>query len=260
MLPPPEPTMTPMPRSSSRDMEATSSPASATASATLAAASGTARETCGRSLISTYFFSSNSSGTSPAEDLIGIVPRAARYDNWLRIPWIVGVVQLRMPRRFWNCSRLWVFLVCSVIALCGTVIAQSGGGYLIATVAGSGTQGFSGDGGSATAAQLLIPAGVAVDASGIVFVADTGNSRIRKVSASGIITTVAGTDSRGFSGAGGPATVARLDSPYGVAVDPSGNLFIADTNNQSIRKGSASGSITTAAGNGTAGDSGAAGL
>src|ERR1035441_6771712 len=153
-----------------------------------------------------------------------------------------------MSRRFWNCIRLRVFLVCSAVALCGTAIAQSGGGYLITTVAGDGTGGFGGDGGLATAAQLNGPFGVAADTAGNLFVADTINRRIRKVSASGIITTIAGNGNGGFGGDGGLATAARLGGPYGVAVDPVGNLFVADTGNNRIRKVSGSGIITTIAG------------
>jgi uncharacterized protein (TIGR03437 family) len=117
----------------------------------------------------------------------------------------------------------------------------------ITTVAGNGTEGFSGDGGPATSAKLASPQGVAVDASGSLFIADSG--RIRKVSADGIITTVAGKGTGGYSGDGGPATSASVD-PTSVAVDASGNLFIADTGNNRIRKVSASGIITTVAGNG----------
>ncbi len=126
---------------------------------------------------------------------------------------------------------------------------------IITTVAGDGNQGFNGDGGPATSAALSGPHGVAVDASGNLFFADSG-SLIRKVSASGIITTVAGTGNQGFNGNGGPATSAWLYGPGGVAVDASGNLFIADSGNGRIRRVSASGIITTAAGNGTNGFSG----
>jgi uncharacterized protein (TIGR03437 family) len=122
---------------------------------------------------------------------------------------------------------------------------------VITTVAGNGTQGFSGDGGLATAAELYKPVGIAVDASGNLFFADLDNYRIRKVSASGIITTVAGNGTAAFSGDGGPATSASLGGPYGVAVDAGGELFIADTYNNLIRKVSASGIITTVAGGGS---------
>jgi len=124
---------------------------------------------------------------------------------------------------------------------------------IITTVAGNGIQGFAGDG-PATSASLSCPpgdgCGVAVDASGNLFIADIGNNRIRKVSAGGIITTVAGNGTQGFSGDGGPATSAALNDAVAVAVDASGNLFIADSYNHRIRKVSASGIITTFAGTG----------
>jgi sugar lactone lactonase YvrE len=120
----------------------------------------------------------------------------------------------------------------------------------ITTVAGDGTGGYSGDGSAATSADLDSPSGVAVDASGNIYIADQQNNRIRKVDTSGTITTVAGNGTAGYSGDGGPATSAELDSPSGVAVDSSGNLYIADSLNSVIRKVSPSGAITTVAGNG----------
>jgi uncharacterized protein (TIGR03437 family) len=121
---------------------------------------------------------------------------------------------------------------------------------IITTVAGNGTQGFSGDGGPATAAELDGPTGVAVDGAGNLFIAD--NNRIRKVSASGAIATVAGDGAPGrfFFGDGGPATAAGLDLPTGVAMDGAGNLFIADVGNYRVRRVSPDGAITTVAGNG----------
>jgi sugar lactone lactonase YvrE len=116
--------------------------------------------------------------------------------------------------------------------------------------------GFSGDGGPATAAALRSPYGVALDAAGNVYIADTGNHRIRKVSPDGIINTVAG---GGYSGDWGPATDAKLNSPHGVAVDNNGNVYIADTENFRIRKVSSDGIITTVAGNGLFNESGDAG-
>jgi hypothetical protein len=124
---------------------------------------------------------------------------------------------------------------------------------IITTVAGNGSAGYSGDGGPATSAQLDLPSGVAVDATGNLYIADTFNSRIRKVSAAGIITTVAGNGSIGYSGDSSPATSARLSYPLGVAVDATGNLYIADSYNHRIRKVSAAGIITTVAGNGSPG-------
>jgi len=127
---------------------------------------------------------------------------------------------------------------------------------IITTVAGNGRAAYSGDGGVATNASLNEPYGVAVDGSGNIFIADLGNNRIRKVNAGGIITTVAGNGSAGYSGDGGAAINASLDEPYGVAVDSSGDLFIADTDNNCIRIVNASGIISTVAGNGGAGYSG----
>ena len=125
---------------------------------------------------------------------------------------------------------------------------------VITTVAGNGTSGFSGDNGPATSAQLYLPFGVAVDAAGNLYIADSADNRIRKVS-NGIITTVAGNGTFGFSGDNGAATAAQLSNPVGVAVDSAGNLYIADTANNRIRKVS-NGVITTVAGNGFAGFSG----
>jgi len=127
---------------------------------------------------------------------------------------------------------------------------------VINTVAGNGIRGFSGDGGPATSAQLNAPLGVAVDTAGNLFIADYGDNRVRKVTSSGVISTVAGNEIRGFSGDGGPATSARLSYPYGVAVDTAGNLFIADTYNHCVRKVTPGGVISTVAGNGTQGYSG----
>jgi len=126
----------------------------------------------------------------------------------------------------------------------------------ISTVAGTGAFGFSGDGGPATAAQLNLPFGVFVDAAGNLFIADTNNDRIRQVDPAGTISTVAGADTRGFSGDGGPATGAQLNSPSGVFVDAAGNLFIADRNNDRIRQVDPAGTISTVAGAGTFGFSG----
>ncbi|HXT60738.1 MAG TPA: Ig-like domain repeat protein, partial [Pirellulales bacterium] len=125
-------------------------------------------------------------------------------------------------------------------------------------VAGSGTPGFSGDGGPATSAELNDPEGVAVDSSGHLFIAEGGNERIREVDlATGAIKTVAGNGSFVFSGDGGPATAAGIGiGPAGVAVDSSGDLFIADTNHRIREVDHATGIITTVAGSGTGSFSG----
>ena len=127
---------------------------------------------------------------------------------------------------------------------------------IIATVAGNGIEGHSGDGGPATSAALNTPIGVAVDMTGNLYIADAFNNRIRKVNAAGVITTVAGNGDARFSGDHAAATSASLSAPFGVAVDKSGNLYIADTSNQRIRKVDSSGTITTIAGSGTEGFSG----
>ena len=136
---------------------------------------------------------------------------------------------------------------------------------VIRTVAGNGTQGYSGDGGSATGAELDSPAGVAVDPGGNLYIADMANNAIRKVTAStGVITTVAGAPDDywgGYSGDGGPATAATFADPKGVALDSAGNIYIADMFNNAIRKVTIStGIITTVAGNGSSGYSGDSGL
>jgi hypothetical protein len=129
---------------------------------------------------------------------------------------------------------------------------------IITLFAGNSNFGYSGDGGQATAAELYQPTGVAVDDSGNVYIADEGNNVVRKVyHTTKIITTVAGNHTAGYSGDGSAATAAELYWPYGVGVDASGNIYVADNYNQRIRKVTrATGIITTFAGNGTSGYSG----
>jgi uncharacterized protein (TIGR03437 family) len=121
------------------------------------------------------------------------------------------------------------------------------------TLAGNGLNSYSGDNGPAAAAQLDGPAGMAADAHGNLYFADTVNNRIRRISPDGQITTVAGAGPAAFAGDGGPATSAFLNQPMGVTVDSSGNLFIADTGNNRVRSVTAQGIIGTVAGNGNAG-------
>ncbi|HXM45514.1 MAG TPA: hypothetical protein VN924_30035 [Bryobacteraceae bacterium] len=138
------------------------------------------------------------------------------------------------------------------------MVAASSG--IISTIAGSSTTGLTGDGGPAVNATFTLPGGLAIDASGNLYIADQNNWVIRRISG-GIITTVAGTGKPGYSGDNGQATKAMLGGPQGVAVDASGNLYIADTGNQRIRYVNVSGAITTIAGtgvNGFSGDGGAA--
>jgi large repetitive protein len=125
---------------------------------------------------------------------------------------------------------------------------------LIVTVAGNGAPGYSGDGGAAVNASLYDPADTVFDTAGNMYIVEAANHVIRKVSPTGQISTVAGTGVAGFGGDGGPATSAMLWYPNAIAIDGSGNLYVAEVNNQRVRKISlASGIITTVAGNGTRG-------
>jgi hypothetical protein len=124
---------------------------------------------------------------------------------------------------------------------------------IITTIAGTGKVGYSGDGGPATAAKLTEPGGLAFDAKGSLYLSDY--TSVRKIDPSGTITTVAGTGRAGFSGDGGPATEAKVTA-YDVAFDSKGNMYIADSDNQRIRKVNKDGIITTVVGSGKEGYSG----
>ena len=124
---------------------------------------------------------------------------------------------------------------------------------IISTVVGNGTAGYTGDGGLATAAELKHPNGVAVDYAGNIYIADESNNVIRMVNTAGIISTIAGTGTAGFSGDGGPATSAMFNDPQAVAVDLAGNIYVADNNNSRVRKINTAGIISTYAGGGGVG-------
>jgi len=140
----------------------------------------------------------------------------------------------------------------------GTVTTNSAA--LIETVVGNGSDTFTGDGGPATDASIGLARGVTVDAGGNLYIADSWNNRIRKIDTDGNITTVAGTGSGSFGGDGGLAANAQIHWPYGITVDNTGNLYIADTYNHRIRRVGSDGIITTVAGSEVSGHSGDGGL
>ncbi len=127
---------------------------------------------------------------------------------------------------------------------------------IITTIAGNGNAGYSGDNGLATAAELRVPLGIAVDAMGNIYFAEYRNNVIRKINTAGIISTIAGNGVAGYSGDNGPATNAKLNLPYGLAIDKFGNIYFPEVLNYCVRKINTSGVISTIAGNGTYGFSG----
>jgi uncharacterized protein (TIGR03437 family) len=134
-----------------------------------------------------------------------------------------------------------------VICVAAVAFGQATGSYTINTVAGSD---WVGDGGPATSGILVQAQGLATDGAGNLYIADAGDHRVRRVAANGVIETVAGTGIVGFSGDGGPAAQAQLNSPYGLALDAQGNLYIADLGNARVRRVALDGTIATVAGGG----------
>jgi len=159
-------------------------------------------------------------------------------------------------------KKAFTIAIGSIAFITATLLVSLGvKAQVINTIAGTGTGSFGGDGGAATAAQLRNPNSTKFDAAGNMYIADYNNHRIRKIDASGIISTIAGTGGASFSGDGGAATAAVLNSPVAVAVDGSGNVYFSDRVNNRIRKINTSGIISTVAGTGAAsytGDGGAA--
>jgi sugar lactone lactonase YvrE len=121
---------------------------------------------------------------------------------------------------------------------------------IITTIAGNGTAGFSGDGGPATKASFNFPSGLALDSKGNLYISDRSNNRVRRVTPKGVVNTYAGNGEEGYGGDSGPALKARIDRPFGLAIDKKDNLYIADRRNNRVRKVNPSGIITTAAGDG----------
>jgi uncharacterized protein (TIGR03437 family) len=177
-----------------------------------------------------------------AVDSAGNIYIADAYNNVVRV-----VCQTQTP------------IACTNNAFIGGVVWAAGD---INTFAGNNATGasYTGDGGPATGASLNNPAAVLLDPAGDLYISDSGNNAIRKVNTSGIISTVAGNGIAGYAGDGGPALQAELSNPKGIALDSSGNLYIADTGNSAIRMLNTNGIITTIAGNGTPGSTGDSGL
>src|ERR1039458_10394076 len=151
--------------------------------------------------------------------------------------------KLRAAKRI---SRLFAPVMCLLLNAWPALSQGSAGA--IATIAGNGSGTFSGDGGSAAIAGLTSPRALAIDASGNLYISDVGDFRIRRVSATGIISTVAGNGVAGYSGDGGQAVNASLSAETGLALDPSGNLYIADAHNMCVRMVTPNGIISTFAG------------
>lgn len=164
-----------------------------------------------------------------------------------------SVAQLYKPQRLAVDSKGNFYIADYYTNAVRMVTASTGN---ITTIAGTGTPGFAGDNDVATSATITQVHGLAVDSTGIVYISDTGNNRIRKVDAKGIITTFAGNGTNGFAGDGAAASKAALGFPAGLALDSSGNLFVADYGNSTVRKITSAGVISTVAGTGVWGSSG----
>jgi uncharacterized protein (TIGR03437 family) len=144
--------------------------------------------------------------------------------------------------------RLLLAISALRVFLAAAAIAADGSSYRISTIAGSD---YVGDNGPATSALLFQADGITFDAAGHLYVSDAANHRIRMISRTGTITTVAGTGVAGYTGDGGPASAAQLNSPYGLAADGAGNLYVADLGNARVRRIAPDGTMTTVAGGGT---------
>jgi len=159
-----------------------------------------------------------------------------------------------------NNDSVWVVATnifsCSLTPTSSNKITMYVSDLPIYTVVGSGTAGYSGDGGNADSAKCTSPTAVVVDTFGNLYISDAGNNVIRKVSSNGIITTIVGNGTGGYTGDGGQATLATLNNPTGIAIDNIGNLYISDAGNNVIRMVNTAGIITTIVGNSTIGYTG----
>ncbi len=144
-----------------------------------------------------------------------------------------------------------VLLVAAIVAAFGST-AVAAEAPSIRTIAGAGGAGYNGDGKPALSTRLSAPSGLVYDAAGNLYVADSGNHRIRRIGVDGTVTTVAGAGVGGFSGDGGPAVAAQLNFPRAIALAADGTLYIADTGNNRVRRVTPDGTIATIAGTGVA--------
>ena len=149
----------------------------------------------------------------------------------------------------WRMAR-FVLLVAAIVGAFASTSALAAEAPSIRTIAGAGGAGFNGDGKPALSTRLSAPSGLVYDAAGNLFVADSGNHRIRRIGVDGTVTTVAGSGVGGFSGDGGPAVAAQLNFPRAIALAPDGTLYIADTGNNRVRRVTPDGLIATIAGTG----------
>ena len=198
-------------------------------------------------------------GLAPAQQyVISTVAGVPQVQGFFGDGALATVAQLYKPQRVVLDSKGNYYISDYYTNAVRKVTASSG---TITTIAGNGLPGFAGDNDVATMAKISAVHGIAADSAGIVYISDTGNNRIRKIDAKGIITTFAGGAYFGFNGDGGAAAKADMAFPAGLALDSSGNLFVADYGNHTVRKITSAGIISTVAGTGvwgSAGDGGAA--
>ena len=169
-----------------------------------------------------------------AENLSTLSTDVGDLDNDGDIDLVAGANAMSKIRRFINAAAC---VLCAGVAQAQSPVQEMVPSYTIQTIAGDGTQATTGDGSAATSAQVHGPTGVWVDGSGNVYIAEYTGHTVRKIDGgTGVITTIAGTGSPGSTGDGGPATSATLNAPYGVSVDASGNVYIAELSGGNIRK------------------------
>lgn len=221
---------------------------------------------CTFTLSPTSELRSGSSSRSASFNLVtstGCTWTASTSESWITVVTRngtgSGTISFQVTANRTGASRTGTIQAADQIYTVNQVSALLGTTGLIQTLAGNGTPGFAGEGSAASGAQLRQATGIALDKYGNVYFADSDNHRVRKIDPSGVITTIAGTGSPGFSGDAGPAVNTQLNTPYSVAVDGNGLIYIADQKNYRIRRIAIDGTITSVAGTGTSGYSGDSG-